>query len=242
MPRHGFGSLLTDEQWSELVSTAHRRSYGAGEALLNQGAHGLGVHLVLSGRVRVVSLYPDGTSAPLAYRTRGEILGESVLAGGGRACNATVTALAESRTAYLSAERFQTRLRELDLVSVLWQSVLNRQDESDQVRVQLARLPAERRLPAALVHLAAMLGEPAPAALTDGPERPGPGRILRIPLPQEEVGGFTGLSRTSVYKAYNQLRELGLIRTGRQFVAVVDLDRLEALAFGEDRGPGAVRH
>lgn len=234
MRRHGFGGLLSDEQWNQLVSTAQRRSFRPGEALLNQGDQGLGVHLMLSGRARVASVYADGTSAPLAFRTYGEILGESVLAGGGRTCNATVTALSASSTAYLGAGRFQGRLRELDLVPVLWESVLSRQDESDHVRVQLARLPAERRLPAALVHLAAMLGEPTPAALTDGPGNPGEGRLLHIPLPQEEVGGFAGLSRTSVYKAYTQLKELGLIRTGRQYVAVVDLDRLEALALGDE--------
>lgn len=234
MRRHGFSGLLSDEQWNQLVSSASRRVFRSGDALLNQGDTGLGVHLVLSGRVRVVSVYADGTSAPLAFRTRGEILGEPVLAGGGRTRNATVTALCEGSTAYLPAERFQNRLRDLDLVHALWESVFQRQGESDQIRVQLARLPAERRLPAALVHLAAMLGEPTPAPLTDGPERPGQGRLLHIPLPQQEVGGFAGLSRTSVHNAYTQLKELGLIRTGRQYVAVVDLARLEALALGDE--------
>jgi CRP-like cAMP-binding protein len=235
MRRRGFGGLVSDERWKQLVSVASRRSFSTGQALLHQGDTGHGVHLMLSGRVRVVSAYADGTSAPLAFRTRGEILGESVLAGGGRTRNATVTALSDGSTAYLSAERFQSRLRELSLADALWDSAFQRQDESDRIRVQLARLPAERRLPAALVHLAAMLGEPTPAPLTDGPGRPGEGRLLHIPLPQQEVGGFAGLSRTSVHNAYTQLKELGLIRTGRQYVAVVDLARLEALALGDDR-------
>lgn len=233
MRRHGFGGLVSDERWNQLVSSAPHHPFSTGQALLNQGDTGQGIHLILSGRARVVSVYADGTSAPLAFRSCGEILGESVLAGRGRARNATVTALSDGSTVYLSAERFQSRLRELDLVHVLWESVLKRQDESDQIRLQLARLPADRRLPAALVHLAAMLGEPNQAPLTDGPERPGEGRILHIPLPQQEIGGFAGLSRTSVYNAYTQLKELGLIRTGRQYVAVVDLPRLEALALGD---------
>ncbi|WP_049567070.1 Crp/Fnr family transcriptional regulator [Nocardiopsis sp. SBT366] len=235
MPRHGFGELVSDELWSRLVSSAPHRPFEAGQALINQGDIGQGVHLILSGRARVESVYADGTSAPLAFRTHGEILGESVLAGGGRTRNATVTALCGGSTAYLPAERFQNRLRELNLVDALWESVFKRQDESDQIRVQLARLPAERRLPAALVHLAAMLGEPTPPPLTDGPDRPGEGRLLHIPLPQQEVGGFAGLSRTSVHNAYTQLKELGLIRTGRQYVVVVDLARLETLALGSRR-------
>ncbi|WP_026119220.1 Crp/Fnr family transcriptional regulator [Nocardiopsis ganjiahuensis] len=234
MRRHGFGGLLSDEQWRQLISMAPRHPFSTGQALLNQGDTGQGIHLMISGRVRVVSVYADGTAAPLAFRARGEILGESVLAGGGRTCSATVTALSGGSTVYLSAERFQSRLRELGLVDVLWDSAFQRQDESDRIRVQLARLPAERRLPAALVHLAAMLGEPTSAPLTDGPDRTGEGRLLHIPLPQLEVGGFAGLSRTSVHHAYTQLKELGLIRTGRQYVVVVDLGRLEALALGAD--------
>lgn len=37
MRRRGFGGLISDEQWSELVSTASRRPFSTGQALLNQG-------------------------------------------------------------------------------------------------------------------------------------------------------------------------------------------------------------
>lgn len=111
MRRRGFGGLVSDEQWKQLVSEASRRPFSAGKTLLHQGVTGHGVHLMLSGRVRVVSDYADGTSAPLAFRTCGEILGESVLAGGGRTCNATVTALSGGSTAYLTTEHFQRKIR-----------------------------------------------------------------------------------------------------------------------------------
>lgn len=239
MRRHGFGGLLTDDQWHRLVSSTHPSAFTRGQVLLHQGDTGTGVHLILDGRLRVESVYVDGTRAPLAFRSRGEILGESVLAGGGVTRSATVVALTDGATIHLPAERFQHRLKELDLVSRLWESVVRRQSESDQIRVQLSRLPAERRLPAALVHLATMLGEPIPAPLTDAPDRPdGPGRgvLLHIPLPQQEIGGFAGLSRTSVHNAYTRLKEMGLIRTGRQYVALLDLARLEAIARGDEPG------
>lgn len=160
MRRHGFGGLLTDDQWHRLISSTPPSTFTGGQVLLRQGDTGTGVHLILDGRLRVESVYVDGTRAPLAFRSRGEILGESVLAGGEVARSATVVALTDGAAVHLPAERFQRRLEELDLVSRLWESVVRRQSESDQIRVQLSRLPAERRLPAALVHLAAMLGEP----------------------------------------------------------------------------------
>ena len=236
MRRYGFGALLADDQWDRLIHSFPVTFFVPGQVLLAQGAPGKGIHLLLDGRVRVESVYADGTAAPLAFRSRGEVLGESVLAGGGLSRNATVTALSDCVTICTFAERFQGRLKELGLVPLLWESVFKRQIESDQIRVQLARMPAERRLPAALVHLAAMVGEPTPAPLTDGVEGAGPGCFLEIPLPQQEVGGFSGLSRTSVHNAYTRLKEMGLIRTGRQYVVILDLARLEALALGEEPG------
>ena len=236
MRRHGFGGLLTDDQWHRLVSSIPPGPFTCGQVLLYQGDTGTGVHLVLYGRLRVESVHADGTRMPLAFRSRGEILGESVLAGGGVPRNATVIALTDGATIHLPAERFQRRLTELDLITRLWESVIRRQSESDQIRVQLSRLPAERRLPAALVHLATMLGEPIPPPLTDRLDRPGQGLLLNIPLPQQEIGGFAGLSRTSVHNAYTRLKELGLIRTGRQYVAILELARLEAIALGDEPG------
>lgn len=231
MRRRGFGGLISDEQWNEFVSTASYRPFTTGQALLNQGDTVHGVHLMLSGRVRVVSVYADGTSALLAFRTCGEILGESALAGGGRTCNATVTALSDGSMAYLTAEHFQRKLRELDLMHVLMGSTLNRQEESDQIRGRLARLPSKRRLSAALVHLAEVFGEPIPTPRSEGRKE---SRVLCVRLSQQEVGGFVGLSRTSVHYAYTQLKELGLIRIDTKYVVVLDLARLEALALGDD--------
>lgn len=236
MLRHGFGGLLTDREWDRLTVSVPPTPFTPGQALLRQGDTGSGVHLMLSGRARVESVRADGTSVPLAFRSYGDVLGESVLAGEGRARNATVTAMGAGSTAYLSAAHFQRRLTALGLGAALWRSVFERQDESDQIRVQQAVLPAERRLPAALVHLASMLGEPIPAMLTDRPGGPVQSCLLRIPLPQQEIAAFAGLSRTSVYNAYTRMRERGLIRTGRQYVAILDLAGLEALAFGDGHG------
>ncbi|WP_435108595.1 Crp/Fnr family transcriptional regulator [Nocardiopsis synnemataformans] len=230
MDRHGFGGLVTDEQWERLTASAMTRRFAQGEALLRQGEVGGGVHLMLNGRAKVVSVRADGSCVPLAFRTRGEMLGESVLAGAQRPRNATVTALCPSSTAFLPADRFRRVVDELDLGAVLWHSALMRQDKGDRIRVRQTALPAERRLPAALLHLASVMGEPMPEPVSDAPATRG--CLLRIPLAQREIAGFAGMSRTSVHNAYTFLREQGVIRTGRQYVAILDLAALEGLEQG----------
>ncbi|WP_223839000.1 cyclic nucleotide-binding domain-containing protein [Nocardiopsis deserti] len=76
MDRHGSGGLVTDEQWERLTASAMTRRFARGEALLRQGEVGGGVHLMLNGRAKVVSVRIDGSCVPLAFRTRGEMLGE----------------------------------------------------------------------------------------------------------------------------------------------------------------------
>ncbi len=76
------------------------------------------------------------------------------------------------------------------------------------------------------------------ASITDAPGRGRRAVLVRIPLSQQEIADFVGLSRTSVATAYTRMRQRGLIRTGRSYVAVLDMAALEALAEGGDPGGG----
>lgn len=108
-----------------------------------------------------------------------------------------------------------------------------RQDESDRIRMQQTTLPAERRLPAALLHLASVVGEALPAPVRDHGTPATRGCLLSISLAQHGIAGFAGMSHTSVHNAYTLLKERGVIRTGRQYVAILDLAALKALAEGD---------
>ncbi|WP_028648215.1 Crp/Fnr family transcriptional regulator [Nocardiopsis sp. CNT312] len=229
MSRHGFGGLVTDEQWRRLVHAAVPRTFATGDTVLRQGEPGAGVHLMVSGRAKVVLLRADGSRVPLAFRACGEMLGESVLAGAQHPRSATVTALCPSTTAFLTAARFQRLLSDLDLQSALVRSFLMRQHEGDSIRARQSALPAELRLPAVLLHLASVVGEPIPEPASEHGRRTARGCLLAISLAQHEIAEFAGMSRTSVHNAYTGLRERGIIRTGRQYVAILDLDALEAL-------------
>ncbi len=163
---------------------------------------------MVSGPAKVVRVRADGSRVPLAFRAPGEMLGETALTGARRPRTATVTALCPSCTAFLPAPRFQRLLAELDLQAALWHSVLLHREEGN-LRVQHAALPAERRLPAALVHLASVVGEPTPVPARDGGSPSARGCLLRVHLSQLEIAEFAGLSRTSVHHVYTSLRERG---------------------------------
>ena len=49
---------------------------------------------------------------------------------------------------------------------------------------------------------------------------------IRLPLSQEELASWVGASREAVSKAFQLLRTLGIVETGRRRVTVLDLDAL----------------
>ncbi|TDQ46566.1 Crp/Fnr family transcriptional regulator [Actinorugispora endophytica] len=231
MERNGFGGFLADDQWDRLVRAGNRYAHEEGAFLLRQGEPGRTVHLLLSGQVKVSLLRPDGALALLALRGRGEALGEmSVVTGQPR--TTTVTALRGCRTSVLPAERFVSLISGMELYPFLTRHLVARQKESDERRAEQTSLPAGRLLAMALLRLAELGGEET-AEVTSDPRGPRRGMVLRLGLAQKELGELVGLSRTAVALEFTRFRERGLVRTGRRFVAILDMAGLEAIAHGE---------
>ncbi|SKA19209.1 cAMP-binding domain of CRP or a regulatory subunit of cAMP-dependent protein kinases [Marinactinospora thermotolerans DSM 45154] len=199
---------------------------------MRQGDPGGSVHLLVEGRVKVTLIRPDGEEVMLIMRTVGEALGEmSVISG--RPRTATVTSVGPSQTRMLTEERFRDFIRSMELEPPLLRHLVERQNESDLLRAEQVTLPAGRRLAAALLRLSRLSGEPIEPGLGGPQGEGGRGVLLRLGLSQRELGESIGLSRTSVAVEFTRLREIGLIRTGRQYVAVLDVERLRQLAEGD---------
>ncbi|GAA1104563.1 Crp/Fnr family transcriptional regulator [Nocardiopsis composta] len=231
MGRQGFGALVSDEQWTRFLRAGVTRRFAPGERIVRQGERGDAVYMLAEGTVKVSMVRTDGTEALLALRGPGEALGElSALSGLAR--TATVTASGgPCLTRVLSGPQFRLLVKTMALEGALWEHVVLRQSESDSLRAEMAALPAGQRLAALLLRLAALLG----ADIAPGdPGSGGHGTVLRFGLTQQELGDSIGLSRTSVAAEFARLRSMGVISTGRQYIAVRDVRRLRRVAVGEE--------
>src|SRR5918911_5312724 len=63
----------------QLASTMQRRLYKRGQVIFHQDDTGASVHLIESGRVKVVLATPDGEELLLRVLSAGEIFGELAL-------------------------------------------------------------------------------------------------------------------------------------------------------------------
>ncbi|MFW5417643.1 Crp/Fnr family transcriptional regulator [Nocardiopsis sp. CNT-189] len=231
MGRQGFGALVSDDQWALFLKAGSTRRFADGEPIIRQGEHEDAVHMLAEGTVKVTAVRPDGIEVLLALRGPGEALGEmSALSGLAR--TATVAASGgPCLTRVLSGAQFRLLLRRQGLDGALLEHLVLRQAEGESVRTEITVLPSAQRIAAALLRLAALTG-------TDVGTAPGGRRgvVLRLGLSQREIGDWVGLSRASVAAEFRRLRDGGVIRTGRRYIAVLDVDRLRRTAAGGPLG------
>lgn len=221
MPRpglEGFGSALTSEELSDLVTRGARRRFRRGSFLLTEGEVSDHVVLMLSGRVKVSSFTTDGREVVLAVRGPGELLGElSALDGGPRV--ASVAALEPVEALLIPAERFEGFLQDHARTAVLLLQMLSRRlRDAEKKRVEFGAFDTPGRVARRILELVERYGEPD-----------GPGVRIGLQLTQDELAGWTGASREAVSKALRHFRNRGWVRTGRRSIVVLDVDALRTL-------------
>ena len=212
-------SVLGAEDVAELRRRAARRRYGLGEQLLVQGREADGVHILLEGRVRVVATRRDGRELLLALRGPGDTLGE--LASFDPAPRmATVIALEPVSTLLVSASEFVGFLHQRpELLQAMLQLLVRRLRESDRRLVEARGDDTLTRVAGRLLELGASYGTPGEAGLD-----------LDVPLSQEQLAAWVGVSREAVSLALRALRERGAVTTGRMRITLVDIDLLREAA------------
>ena len=83
---------------------------------------------------------------------------------------------------------------------------------------QLSAFPVEHRIAFTLLTLAEKFGEHQKGRL-----------LIQTPLSRDDLAEMTGTTTESASRTISQLQKAGLIETGRQWVAITDRARLEAI-------------
>jgi CRP-like cAMP-binding protein len=211
----GFLAALDEAERSDLLGRGRRRRYRRGATVFHEGGGSDAIVVVLSGRVKVSTVTPEGKEVVLAFRGPGDLLGE-LSAIDREARSATVGALEAVDAAVVAATDFRAFLSAHPRVAILLLEMLARRlRDADRKRVEFGAHDTLGRVAARLVELAERYGEP----VTDGVR-------ITLPLSQEELAGWTGSSREAVGKALHALRGLGWVRTERRRITVLEMEPL----------------
>ena len=210
--------LDTDDRQA-LFRSGNPLAFPARQVLLREHEPSAHVLIILSGWAKVTSAAPNGYEALLALRGPGDIVGEQAMLSGRRR-GATVTALERVEALAVDADRFGALLDERPHIArKLLALTADRTRDSDRRRVQFASLSVQERLALLLLELIRTHGEES----DDGVQ-------LTAGLSQSELAGSVGASREADARLLKQLRERGIVRTGRRGIVVVRPDVLRQMA------------
>jgi CRP/FNR family transcriptional regulator, cyclic AMP receptor protein len=228
------GAALLDRDWRSAIEASHLRSLPsevlavltsdasrlqvpAGSVLHRRGSTTPHVEVVVSGLVRVYVTAPDGRTMTVRYCRRGALIGVVSLFASHFSLPATIQAVTDTDLLALRA------------------SVVRRAAERDAqvARALLAEL-SERVLSfiAEIPSAFASVRQRVARHLLDLASESQRGSELRAAIGQQELADAVGTVREVVVRTLRELREEGVLRTGRDGIIVVDPERLAAEAFG----------
>jgi len=198
-----------------LRAVGEPKELDAGDFLVHDGADPLHVFVVERGLLKIVKSSLDGDVSFIGLRRPGTLVGElAVLTGDVR--SSSVQAIESSTVTAIEARRFDALLGELPELAneLLRETATGLRDATVQLHC-LMTADATTRIADRLVHL-----------VDDSAGWSGDHSTIQLPVSQEELGEWAGLSRAAAVKALRSLRRSGVIETGRMKIAILDLDRL----------------
>lgn len=213
---------LAEDELADIDRRMVSLSWGEGDPLYEAGAPADHLYVLAAGRVRVTQPTPGGQDVLTDILTPGDLFGALSTLGQpeypeSAEAMTTSCALRIDPAAFRSVltEHPQVALRVLDDVAARLARA-----RSDVGRISTGSVA--QRLATTLLRLAATLGQ----------DRAGGGTLLQVPLSRADLAGMTGSTPESVSRVMSRWRAEGVIDSGRRWTAILDRERLQAVAAG----------
>jgi CRP/FNR family transcriptional regulator, cyclic AMP receptor protein len=214
-----FWDRLSPAEQAAVTAAATRSGFPAGAVICGQGEESKQVYVVLSGQVKVIAGSAAGHGVVLAVCGPGEIIGE-LSAIDGRPRSATMTAVDAVEVLLIPAVRLPALCDAHPRIAwSLLQVIARRLRDTDQQRAEYGGGTTTQRLVTLLLDLASQWGRQTPA-----------GVHIVTPATQRELAETASASRESMARVLRELREAGVVTTGRGWITIHRIDELRRLA------------
>lgn len=206
---------LSPDQLASVDDHFGARHYEAGEAIYHAGAPADRLFVPAAGLTRVARTSIEGRETLLGLHGPGDSFG-ALPALGSRTFPDDARALTFSSVLHVGSEQFGAIIEETPQVAVAaLHRIGQRLSEAQETVHLLSGAPLEQRLAAALLTLAAKIGEPWEDMT-----------LLQAPLGRNDLAALTGSATESVSRLLSRWRKEGLVESGRRWIALADPDGL----------------
>jgi CRP-like cAMP-binding protein len=193
-------------------------SVAAGQVIYFEGDAGENLYLIATGKVKLMRLGLSGREVLLDILQGGEYFGH-VAIGTQQDYAETAVAKTDSCILQISAHNFEKILNLYpDVTMKVLKAVGQRLEESQEIIKQLSIYTVEQRVAATLIRVAKKLGEQKQT-----------GMLIQTPFSRQDLAAMTGTTVETVSRVMSRFSTDGLISTGRRWVALNDLERLQQI-------------
>jgi CRP-like cAMP-binding protein len=206
-------SGLSEAELGELAGIAIERNFEPGEFIFWEGDAPDWFYIVAEGQVKVLKHSSLGKEFIVAFFGEGEMFGE-VAVFENKPYPASAQAAAKTRVLAIKREDFLSFLAGRPQVALRIISVLGARIREAQNRLRdLAGERVERRIARTLFMLSSKLGP-------------------TLPFTRQEIADMAGTTTETAIRVMSQLKERGIIRSGRGKIIILDEGKLRLLSEG----------
>jgi CRP-like cAMP-binding protein len=195
------------------------RDIAVEQAIYIEGDPGENLYLVASGKVKLMRMALSGREVLLDILHGGEYFGNLAISSG-QCYTETAVAQTDCCILQISAQNFEQVLNRYPNVTMkVLKAVGQRLEEFQEIIKQLSVYTIEQRIAATLIRVAKKLGEQKQT-----------GMLIQIPFSRQDLAAMTGTTVETVSRVMSRFSGEGLLSTGRKWVVLNDLQRLEQIA------------
>ncbi len=211
-----FFQALREQDIARIEGSFREQGFQAQEIVLKAGQQADRLWVVARGKLVLLRPMPSGKEVLLEVLSRGDFFG-SLLPSTPAPSLDVVRAQTAGCLLTVSARQFQQILESHPKAALaVLEIVGERLRRAQEVIQHLSASPAEVRIAHALLRLAEKIGTPGAGGI-----------LIQVPLSREDLAAMTGTTPETVSRVLSRFRRAALIQTGRRWVRVRDLQRLD---------------
>jgi CRP/FNR family transcriptional regulator len=204
-------------EFHELLQTVHHiRKTEKGTFLFQEGTPSLELYIVLSGKVQIGKMMPDGRELTIRMCSVGDLIGELALfyAANQHILNAKV--IEGGEVAVIHKTELEEKLSQSHAASIEFMKWMSHQHRKTQIKFRdLVLYGKKGALYSTLIRLSNSYGIKSEDGI-----------IINTPLTNQDIANFCGTSREVINRLLSELRKHRIISMDKGIITIHDLEFL----------------
>lgn len=193
--------------------------FQAGESIYFSGDPATRLYVLASGQIKLLRHSTSGQDVLLDILQAGDYFGSLTMLAA-ELYPDTAQALTAVCALSIQSNTFRALLKQYPQVALAVLDITAQRLQETQETVRgLSVSPVEQRIAAVLLKLADKLGESTAEGI-----------LIQMPLSRDDLAQMTGTTTETASRITSQFQKEGLVHSGRQWIALTDKARLEAIA------------